>query len=58
MSDMVGLKPETSLKRKSKGESTNPVNLPRYEALGFERLGEFEPAGGPVITTMWRNPRR
>ena len=22
-------------------ESTNPVNLPRYEALGFERRSEF-----------------
>jgi GNAT superfamily N-acetyltransferase len=39
-------------------ESTNPVNLPRYEALGFERQGEFGPPGGPVITTMWRNPPR
>ncbi len=38
-------------------ESTNPVNLPRYEALGFERGGEFGPPGGPVITTMWRNAR-
>ena len=38
-------------------ESTNPANLPRYEALGFERMGEFGPAGGPVITTMWRPPR-
>jgi GNAT superfamily N-acetyltransferase len=38
-------------------ESTNPVNLPRYEALGFAPTGEFGPAGGPVITTMWREPR-
>jgi len=38
-------------------ESTNPANLPRYEALGFERMGEFGPAGGPVITTMWRAAR-
>ena len=36
-------------------ESTNPVNLPRYEALGFERRGEFGLRGGPVITTMWRS---
>ena len=35
-------------------ESTNPVNLPRYEALGFERRAQFGPPGGPVITTMWR----
>jgi len=38
-------------------ESTNPANLPRYEALGFHRLGEFGPEGGPVITTMWREAR-
>jgi GNAT superfamily N-acetyltransferase len=38
-------------------ESTNPVNLPRYEALGFAATGEFGPAGGPVITTMWRGAR-
>src|ERR1039458_742104 len=35
-------------------ESTNPANLPRYEALGFRRRAEFGPLGGPVITTMWR----
>jgi ribosomal protein S18 acetylase RimI-like enzyme len=38
-------------------ESTNPANVPRYEALGFQRRGEFGPAGGPVITTMWRDAR-
>jgi GNAT superfamily N-acetyltransferase len=38
-------------------ESTNPVNLPRYEALGFVRTGTFGPPGGPVITTMRREPR-
>jgi len=38
-------------------ESTNPANLPRYEALGFNRTDEFGPSGGPVITTMWRNAR-
>lgn len=35
-------------------ESTNPANLPRYEALGFRARSQFGPAGGPVITTMWR----
>lgn len=36
-------------------ESTNPVNVPRYEALGFARAGAFSsPAGGPEIATMWR----
>lgn len=35
-------------------ESTNPANLPRYEALGFRRIGEFAPPGGPSVTTMWR----
>jgi Acetyltransferase (GNAT) family len=38
-------------------ESTNLANLPRYEALGFHRRGEFGPAGGPVITAMWREAR-
>ena len=37
-------------------ESTNPANLPRYEALGFVPRSEFGPPGGPVITTMWREP--
>lgn len=38
-------------------ESTNPANLPRYEALGFEPRGRFGPLHGPVITTMWREAR-
>ncbi|MEA2217203.1 MAG: hypothetical protein QOK19_2764 [Solirubrobacteraceae bacterium] len=38
-------------------ESTNPANLGRYESLGFRRRAEFGPPGGPVITTMWREPR-
>jgi ribosomal protein S18 acetylase RimI-like enzyme len=39
-------------------ESTNPVNLARYESVGFRRFGEFQlPAGGPVVTTMWRPAR-
>jgi GNAT superfamily N-acetyltransferase len=38
-------------------ESTNPVNLLRYEALGFRRIGEFAPPGGPTVTTMWREAR-
>jgi GNAT superfamily N-acetyltransferase len=38
-------------------ESTNRVNLPRYESLGFRPRHEFAPAGGPVITTMWREAR-
>ena len=38
-------------------ESTNPVNLPRYEALGFRSVGEFAPPGGPIVTTMWRAAR-
>ncbi len=38
-------------------ESTNPANLPRYEALGFRPRSAFGPPGGPVITTMWRAAR-
>jgi len=35
-------------------ESTNPVNVPRYEALGFRRRSEFSSPHGPKVTTMWR----
>jgi GNAT superfamily N-acetyltransferase len=38
-------------------ESSNPANVPRYEALGFARTGGLGPSGGPVITTMWREAR-
>ncbi len=38
-------------------ESSNPVNTPRYERLGFAVCGEFElPDGGPSVTQMWRDP--
>lgn len=38
-------------------ESSNPVNTPRYEALGFTICGEFElPGDGPSVTQMWREP--
>jgi GNAT superfamily N-acetyltransferase len=38
-------------------ESTNPANLPRYEALGFVARDTFGPPDGPVVTTMWREAR-
>ena len=38
-------------------ESSNPVNLARYEALGFRQVDEFAPPEGPTITTMWREAR-
>jgi GNAT superfamily N-acetyltransferase len=39
-------------------ESTNPVNVARYESAGFEVCGEFDlPEDGPTVTTMWRDPR-
>jgi ribosomal protein S18 acetylase RimI-like enzyme len=38
-------------------ESTNPVNVSRYEALGFAATGEFSAPHGPVVTSMWREPR-
>jgi hypothetical protein len=38
-------------------ESTNPVNLARYEALGFKGRGDFSHAGCPPITRMWRDAR-
>jgi GNAT superfamily N-acetyltransferase len=38
-------------------ESSNPVNTPRYERLGFSVCGEFElPEDGPSVTQMWRDP--
>jgi GNAT superfamily N-acetyltransferase len=40
-------------------ESSNPENDPRYERLGFVRVGEFErPDGQLTCSTMWREPRR
>ncbi len=38
-------------------ESTNPANLRRYESVGFGVCGTFDlPDGGPIVTTMWREP--
>jgi GNAT superfamily N-acetyltransferase len=38
-------------------ESSNPVNTPRYERLGFAVHGEFELCeDGPSVTQMWREP--
>lgn len=39
-------------------ESSNAVNLERYGRLGFKPVGSFRVGtAGPVITTMWREPR-
>lgn len=39
-------------------ESSNPVNLGRYQKVGFEPVGEFTlPEGDVTVTTMWREPR-
>lgn len=35
-------------------ESTNPVNLPRYQGLGFAKAGAFTIPDGPTVDTMWR----
>jgi GNAT superfamily N-acetyltransferase len=37
-------------------ESTNPVNVPRYERLGFAVRGTFARPDGPAVATMWREP--
>jgi len=38
-------------------ESSNPENDPRYERLGFARVGEFQrPDGQLTCSTMWREP--
>ena len=39
-------------------ESTNPMNLSRYESVGFRHVGSFTlPGGGPTVDTMWRAAR-
>jgi ribosomal protein S18 acetylase RimI-like enzyme len=38
-------------------ESSNPVNLPRYERLGFRPTREVELIAGLSGTQMWRAPR-
>jgi ribosomal protein S18 acetylase RimI-like enzyme len=39
-------------------ESSNPVNVGRYESLGFVSRGSFElPAGHGSVTMMWRDAR-
>jgi ribosomal protein S18 acetylase RimI-like enzyme len=39
-------------------ESSNPRNIPFYERHGFVAMPLFAlPAGCPVITPMWRDPR-
>jgi GNAT superfamily N-acetyltransferase len=39
-------------------ESSNPQNDPRYERLGFVRVGEFQrPDGWLTCSTMWREAR-
>ena len=38
-------------------ESTNPINIKRYESVGFQRHGGFTAPSGHVVTTMWRPAR-
>jgi ribosomal protein S18 acetylase RimI-like enzyme len=38
-------------------ESTNPVNIARYEKRGFAVTGDFGMPNGPTVNTMWRAPR-
>lgn len=36
-------------------ESSNPANCPRYEEIGFERIGSFStPDGSHEVAMMWR----
>jgi ribosomal protein S18 acetylase RimI-like enzyme len=37
-------------------ESSNPVNIPRYERLGFRPTRELETIAGVAGTQMWRGP--
>jgi len=39
-------------------ESTNPINVPKYQALGFEPIDRFQVLdGGPWVARMWRAAR-
>ncbi len=39
-------------------ESSNSANDPRYEGLGFARVGRFtRPDEQVVVSTMWRDAR-
>jgi predicted acetyltransferase len=38
-------------------EASNTANVPLYERYGFEVLSSFQPTGGPLVFTMWREPR-
>ena len=35
-------------------ESTNPVNIARYQRAGFELMGGFDVPQGPRVDQMWR----
>jgi GNAT superfamily N-acetyltransferase len=38
-------------------ESSNAINNPRYEGLGYRKVGEFDtPGGSATITAYWRDP--
>ena len=37
-------------------ESSNPVNVPRYERLGFAVFDEFAVSEGIAVAQMWREP--
>ena len=38
-------------------ESTNPVNVARYQRAGFELMGAFDVPDGPRVDQMWRPAR-
>ncbi|MEU0783923.1 GNAT family N-acetyltransferase [Streptomyces sp. NPDC006173] len=38
-------------------ESSNPVNIARYEGVGFSPRDTFTVVTGHVVTTMWRPAR-
>jgi hypothetical protein len=38
-------------------EVSQPNGITMYERFGFQRIGDIDmPAGGPVLTAMWRAP--
>ena len=38
-------------------ESSNPANDARYASVGFVLTGRLTVPGGPLVATMWRDPR-
>jgi GNAT superfamily N-acetyltransferase len=55
---VAGLERIDALHQPAYLESSNPVNIPRYQSVGFEPIGDFRiPGSDAPVTQMWREPR-